>query len=175
MKHILAASLLFISFALLADILYQLANVKIMTISSSAFVNSQSIPAQFTCDGENISPPLNFIDVPSSSQSLILIVDDPDAPGGTWLHWLVYNIDPTVKGLVQGEKPKGEEGVTSFGKLGYGGPCPPSNVHHYHFKLYALDQRLTLPEKATLSQVQTAMKGHIVSQAEMIGLYSRSK
>lgn len=123
-----------------------------------------------------MSPPLSFLEIPQSAESLTLIVDDPDAPGGTWLHWLVYNIDPHIKGFTESQRlSSDQEGITSFGKPGYGGPCPPSGVHHYHFKLYALDSLLDLPGKAVLEQVTSAMKNHILDQAELTGLYERTK
>lgn len=145
-----------------------------MKITSSAFENNAKIPAKYTCDGENINPPLSFIDVPSNAKSLVLIVDDPDAPMGIWVHWLVHNIDPKVKGVAENSKfQNAEEGITNFGSKGYGGPCPPSGTHRYFFKLYALDIILDLnnPDKAGLEK---AMHGHILEKAELIGLYNRN-
>lgn len=144
-----------------------------MKISSSAFKNNSIIPAKYTCDGENINLPLTFSDVPKDAKSLVLIVDDPDAPMGLWIHWVVFDIDPKTTGVSEGSKfPNAKEGITSFGGKGYGGPCPPSGIHRYFFKLYALDTTLSLnnPDKAEL---ENAMRNHVIEKAEIIGLYSR--
>lgn len=147
---------------------------KSMDIKSSAFDNNAQIPASYTCDGQNISPPLSFADVPPEAKSLALIVDDPDAPMGTWVHWLVWNINPDLKEVDEDSKPAGGvEGVTSFGSAGWGGPCPPSGTHRYFFKLYALDVKLELDPSSRREALERAMKGHILDQAELIGLYSR--
>jgi len=143
-----------------------------MKIISSAFENNAKIPAKYTCDGENINPPLSFLDISANAKSLVLIMDDPDAPSGTWVHWMVFNIDPKIDEVSENSLPKGGiEGMTSFGKNSYGGPCPPSGVHRYFFKLYALDAilNLTTPDKATLEK---EMQGHVVDKAELISLYS---
>lgn len=146
-----------------------------MKITSSAFSHNSKIPSKYTCDGENINPPLQFVDVPSSAKSLALIVDDPDAPAKTWVHWVVYNIDPQTSEVKENSIPQGGiEGTTDFGKPGYGGPCPPSGVHRYFFKLYALDSALDLPQKAGKQIVEEKMKEHIIDQTELIGLYSRN-
>lgn len=145
-----------------------------MKIASSAFENNTKIPSIYTCDGEDINPPLSFSDIPVNTKSLVLIADDPDAPGGTWVHWIIFNISPKTKGILEGSFPEdGIEGVTSFGAQGYGGPCPPSGTHRYFFKLYALDAVLNLtdPDKALLEK---EMQGHILEKAELIGLYSRN-
>lgn len=145
-----------------------------MKITSSAFTHNSKIPAKYTCDGENINPPLKFVDVPNNTKSLVLIVDDPDAPSKTWLHWVVYNISPDVTEVEENSVPEdGIEGVTDFGKPGYGGPCPPSGTHRYFFKLYALDTILDLPQNATKQMVEEKMDEHIIEEAELIGLYSR--
>lgn len=131
------------------------------------------MPAKYTCDGENVNPPLSFSDVPQNSKSLVLISDDPDAPVGLWAHWIVFNIDPKISGISENSTfPNAKEGVTSFGKTGYGGPCPPSGAHSYFFKLYALDAVLNLnnPDKNAL---EGAMQNHILEKAELVGLYSR--
>lgn len=147
-----------------------------MKISSSAFENPGYVPAKYTCDGENISPPLRFLDIPENAKSLVLIVDDPDAPMGTWVHWLLWNIDPKTTKIEENSKPAGAvEGTTSFGDQAYGGPCPPSGVHHYHFKLYALDTTLNLPTLAKKEDLEKTMKGQILASAEIIGLYTRTK
>lgn len=145
-----------------------------MKITSSAFENSDSIPAKYTCDGNDINPPLIFSDIPENAQSLVLIMDDPDAPMGTWVHWIVWNIDPGARGIPENSVPKGSiEGKTSWGRSGYGGPCPPSGTHHYFFKLYALDTQLDLSSDADKPQLEQAMQGHILAQAELIGPYQR--
>lgn len=145
-----------------------------MKITSSAFQNNAKIPSKYTCDGENVNPPLEFVDVPSNAKSLALIVDDPDAPSKTWVHWVVYNIGTKTSEVKENSAPEdGIEGITDFGKPGYGGPCPPSGVHRYFFKLYALDTTLDLPQNATKQMVEEKMKGHTLDKAELIGLYSR--
>jgi Raf kinase inhibitor-like YbhB/YbcL family protein len=144
-----------------------------MKIISSVFENNAKIPAKYTCDGENVNPSLSFLEVPSSAKSLTLIVDDPDAPGGTWVHWAVFNIDPKTKGVSENSVfSEAKEGITNFGRTGYRGPCPPSGIHRYFFKLYALGAvfNLTNPDKTALEK---AMQGHIIDKAELVGLYSR--
>lgn len=145
-----------------------------MKIASSAFQNNQLMPAKYTCDGDNINPPLTFSDVPQGTKSLVLIVDDPDAPMGTWVHWTVWNIDPTTNEIKENSIPTGTvEGMTSFGKPGYGGPCPPAGTHHYFFKLYALNTTFSLESSSDKSQLEKAMSSHILASAELVGLYSR--
>ncbi len=147
-----------------------------MIITSTAFEHSASIPSQFTCDGLNHNPPLSFYNIPSKAKSLVLLMDDPDAPRGTWRHWSVYNMTPDIQGIQEHSKPSsGIEGITDFGTAGYGGPCPPSGVHHYRFKLYALDLMLELPEKATFNEIENAMQNHIISKAELVGTYTRPR
>jgi Raf kinase inhibitor-like YbhB/YbcL family protein len=154
-----------------------------LTISSPAFNDGGSIPARYTCQGDDLSPELKWENLPRGTQSLALIVDDPDAPGTTWVHWIVYNLPANIGGLVEGasqgnarsfELPDGAiQGVTSFGRNDYGGPCPPSGQHHYHFKLYALDVSLEGSglDKAGLLK---AMDGHILAQSELVGLYEKN-
>lgn len=145
-----------------------------MKITSSAFAYNEKIPPKYTCDGENVSPPLEFIDIPKDAKSLVLIVDDPDAPSKTWVHWVIYNINPNVSEVAENTVPDGGiEAMTDFGKPGYGGPCPPLGTHRYFFKLYALDTLLTLPQNADKKTAEEAMKEHILGSAELIGLYSR--
>ena len=148
---------------------------KIMEISSSIFFNDQLIPSKYTCDGESINPPLNFFGVPEETKSLVLIMDDPDAPAGVWAHWLVWNIPPEINEIIEGFTPKGaNEGVTSSGKTGYEGPCPPFGAHRYFFKLYALDTKLDLiSEKITKNVLEQAMENHILARAELVGRYKR--
>lgn len=146
-----------------------------MEISSSAFGNGQSIPGQYTCDGKDVNPPLAFRDRPGNAKSLALIVDDPDTPAGTWVHWTIWNIDPDVETIDEDSAPEGaEEGRTSFGRPGYSGPCPPSGTHRYFFRLYALDCRLKLPAAASPDDLASAIAEHILDSAELHGLYGRT-
>lgn len=145
-----------------------------MIIASPTFQHNGFIPPKYTCDGDNVSPPLEMKDVPQGTKSLVLIVDDPDVPRGTWVHWTVWNIDPETTKIPERSVPaQATEGRTSFGKPGYGGPCPPSGTHRYFFKLYALDTTLGLAPQADKATLEKAMKGHILDKAELIGLYSR--
>jgi len=145
-----------------------------MNISSSAFEHNKQIPSKFTCDGANISPPLEFADIPDGTESLALIVDDPDAPSGDWVHWLIWNIAPNIINVDENRVPAGGiQGITSFGNSSYGGPCPPSGTHRYFYKLYALDTELSLPNSAQKSDLLVAMEGHILANTELVGLYKR--
>jgi Raf kinase inhibitor-like YbhB/YbcL family protein len=151
-----------------------------MQLSSSAFEPGSPIPVQYTCDNSNVSPPLEWTGVPPAAKSLALIVDDPDAPGGTWVHWVLYDLPaasaalPEAVSRTQYAVAGSKQGLNDFGHLGYGGPCPPpGKPHRYHFKLYALDAELPLGPGAKKSQVEEAMKGHVVGQAELMGLYQR--
>lgn len=148
-----------------------------MEITSSAFINNQFIPAKYTCDGENKNPPLQISGVPEQAQNLVLIVDDPDAPAGDWVHWTVWNLNPDTKAIFEGGSlPAGTvEGMTDFGRSGYGGPCPHAGLHRYFFKLYALDSTLDIPRSSTKKELEQAMEGHIITQTQIIGLYSRSR
>ncbi len=144
-----------------------------MKIESPSFKNNEVIPSKYTCDGEDINPPLIISGVPNNTASLVLIVDDPDAPGGTWVHWTLLNIDPKTTEIAEDSVPKGAiEAMTDFGSPGYGGPCPPSGTHRYFFKLYALDVVLSLNLSATAKDIYQAMEGHVTSSAELVGLYS---
>ncbi|MBW4643568.1 MAG: YbhB/YbcL family Raf kinase inhibitor-like protein [Goleter apudmare HA4340-LM2] len=150
-----------------------------MRLASSAFAANGLIPVKYTCDGEDISPPLSWNEVPTGTQSMALIVDDPDAPGRTFVHWLVYDLPTTVHKLPEKMASSstlpdgGLQGKNDFGKLGYGGPCPPSCTHRYFFKLYALGQKLSLAAGATKNQILAAMDGHVLATAELIGCYQR--
>jgi len=146
-----------------------------MKITSSAFQQGGNIPSKFSCDGANTSPPLEIGDVPSGAKSLVLIVDDPDAPSGLFTHWVVWNISPQTSTIAEGSTPKGVQGTNDFGKSGYGGPCPPSGTHRYYFKIFALDRELDLPFGAKRGQLDTAIKGHVIAQGELMGRYSRKK
>ena len=160
---------------LLATIVSFAAGEAKMKITSSAFNEGGSIPSKFTCDGSDTSPPLQVTSVPPGAKSFVLIVDDPDAPGGLFTHWLVWNIAPQTNSIAEGTAPKGVHGTNDFGKSGYGGPCPPSGTHRYLFKIFALDRELDLRSGARRSQVDAAMKGHVVARGELIGRYSRKR
>jgi Raf kinase inhibitor-like YbhB/YbcL family protein len=144
-----------------------------MKLSSSSFDDNGSIPSEYTCDKGDRSPPLSFSNVPASTKSLALIVDDPDAPMGTWVHWLVWNIPANKTGFSQGENITYPQGKNDFGSFDYGGPCPPSGTHRYFFKLYALDTTLQLNKGSTKKQLESAMSGHIIEEAQLIGTYER--
>lgn len=144
-----------------------------MEITSNAFEHNQGIPSKYTCDGENISPPLRFSEVPEDTKSLALIVDDPDAPSGDFVHWVVFNMPAGTAGIGENSSPAGVQGTTDFGGTGWGGPCPPSGSHRYYFKLFALDTELDIDSSATKAELETAMTGHILDRAELVGLYQR--
>ena len=143
-----------------------------MTISSPAFAQEEAIPTQFSCDGDDVSPELVWTGVPEGTVSLVLIVDDPDAPVGIWDHWILFNIAPGTAGLPQGGT-AGKDGSNSWDRTGYGGPCPPGGTHRYFFKLYALDTTLDVPEGSYKAAIEQAMEGHILAYAELMGTYSR--
>jgi Raf kinase inhibitor-like YbhB/YbcL family protein len=145
-------------------------------ISSPAFENSGAIPSRYTCDNIDVSPPLLIENVPSAAKSLALIVDDPDAPVGTWVHWVVWNIDPAVSEIKENSVPKGGmEGINDFRKHAYGGPCPPSGTHRYFFKLYALDRTLSIATHSEKAHVEKAMSGHVIASAQLMGKYRRAR
>src|SRR5436189_5484190 len=146
-----------------------------MKITSSAFQEGGNIPSKFTCDGANTNPPLQISDVPAEAKSLVLIVDDPDAPSGLFTHWAVWNISPQATTIAEGSTPKGVQGTNDFGKSGYGGPCPPSGAHRYYFRVFAIDRELDLPVGAKRSQLDTAMKSHVIAKGELMGRYARKK
>ena len=146
-----------------------------MKLTSSAFTHNGAIPSEFTCDGADLSPPLSISDMPKNAKSLALIMDDPDAPVGTFVHWVVWNIPPATKEIKKGTEPNGVQGRTDFGRLGYGGPCPPSGTHRYFFKLYALDIELNLPKGSIKKELEKAMQGHIIENTELMGTYKRSR
>lgn len=145
-----------------------------MNLVSPAFENESSLPSKYTCDSENISPPLAILDVPEAAKSLVLIVDDPDASSGDWVHWLVWNIDPATSFIKENAFPQGAiQGLNDFGKHEYGGPCPPSGTHRYFFKLYALDSMLALGETSRKADLLREIEGRVLLQAELIGIYKR--
>ena len=146
---------------------------KALNVTSKAFSPDGMIPVKYTCDGEDISPPLDIGPVPPEARSLVLIVEDPDAPAGTWLHWLVWNI-PVTHHLLEQEI-QGEQGLNDLGRNTYGGPCPPSGTHRYFFKVYALDDLIDLPDGSTRREVEDAMRDHILAYGELVGLYERRK
>jgi hypothetical protein len=146
-----------------------------LTMTSSAFQQGGNIPSKYTCDGADRSPPLQIANTPSGAKSLILIVDDPDAPAGLFTHWIAWNISAETRTISEGSTPKGVQGTNDFGKSGYGGPCPPPGTHRYYFRIFALDRELNLPSGSRRTQLDAAMKGHIVAQGELIGRYSRKK
>ncbi|MBU2229020.1 YbhB/YbcL family Raf kinase inhibitor-like protein, partial [Patescibacteria group bacterium] len=134
-----------------------------MEISSSEFLNNGMMPSKYTCDGENISPPLRVSEIPTSAKSLAIINDDPDAPAGDWVHWVVWNIDPDTMDIVENCVMEGAvEGKNDFGDNGYGGPCPPSGTHRYFFKVYALDSRIDLDKSHGKKELEEAIKGHVL-------------
>jgi len=150
-----------------------------MEIKSSAFGSGEMIPAKYTCDGADFSPQLEWSGSPAGTRSFALICDDPDAPMGTWVHWVIYDIPPTATMLAEGitrEKDLpggGTQGINDFRKIGYGGPCPPGGTHRYFFKLYALDTTLGLKPGITKDQLLKAMRGHILAEAQLMGTYRR--
>ncbi len=147
-----------------------------MKLTSTAFNHNSSIPSQYTCDGANISPALEWSDAPANTKSFALIVDDPDAPAKVWVHWILFNIPVNVNNLKENIK-TGDfiQGATDFdGKQQYGGPCPPSGTHHYHFTLYALDTMLDLPTGTNKNDLLTTMNGHILEQTTLVGTYTKN-
>lgn len=145
-----------------------------LEVASSAFEAGSRIPKKYTCDGENVSPPLKWSGVPAEAQSLALIADDPDAPIGTWVHWVLYDMPPDLDSLPEGVQGVGTQGVNDFRKTGYGGPCPPrGSEHRYYFKVYALDTTTGLKPGATKRDLENAMRGHILAQGQLMGIYGR--
>jgi Raf kinase inhibitor-like YbhB/YbcL family protein len=143
-------------------------------LSSHAFGENGHIPEKYTCDGNNISPPLLIENVPTNAKSLSLIVDDPDAPAGTWVHWVLWNVRSDAKDINENAVPVNTvQGLNDFGKHSYGGPCPPRGTHRYFFKLYALDTILSLGPDSRKSDLERAMKGHVIAHCQTIGLYQR--
>ncbi len=148
-------------------------------ITSPAFANGDDIPTRYTCDGQNVSPPLQWDAVPEETQAIALICDDPDAPMKTFVHWVLYNLPPAARELPENagadaSLPDGaEEGVNDFAKAGYGGPCPPSGTHRYYFKIYALDRQVKPGRHATKDDLLKAVRGHILGQGQLMGRYTR--
>ena len=149
-------------------------------LTSSAFKEGERIPDRHTCEGEDLSPPLHWGVPPAATKSFVMIADDPDAPGGTWVHWVIYNLSLDLRGLPEGIPAKDHwldgalQGLTDFKRVGYGGPCPPQGKpHRYYFKLYALDAVLNLKPRATKGQVLEACKGHVLAEASLMGRFGR--
>jgi Raf kinase inhibitor-like YbhB/YbcL family protein len=148
-------------------------------ITSTAFDEGSMIPRSYTCDGEDVSPPLAWTGVPEGTKSLALICDDPDAPVGTWVHWVLFNLPADINGLPANVPPDkviengGRHGMNDFRKFGYGGPCPPGGTHRYYFKLYALDAEINLDAGINKAQLVKAMEGHILAQGQLMGRYKR--
>jgi Raf kinase inhibitor-like YbhB/YbcL family protein len=144
----------------------------LLVIKSSAFKNNEFIPSKYTCDGLNINPEISIDEIPENTKSLAVIVDDPDSPNGTFCHWLIWDISP--KSSVKEDSTPGIQGRNSMGENKYSGPCPPGGKHHYHFKVYALDTKLSaLPLSTNQKEFEKAMKGHVIAWGELIGLYKR--
>lgn len=140
------------------------------------FRDNQAIPKKYTCDGDNVSPPLDVLESPPEARSLVLMVDDPDSPSGNFLHWLAWNIDPHIDDIPEGKSPKGGvQGINDFGKTGYGGPCPHHGRHRYRFNLYALDVLLDLKPSATRKEVEESMRGHICAETQLTGFYTKDR
>jgi len=148
-------------------------------IASTAFDDGGLIPPKYTCDGADISPPLHWEDVPEGTKSIALICDDPDAPAGTWVHWVLFNLPAETRELAENIPPDrtlpngARQGTSDFGRIGYGGPCPPSGTHRYFFKIYALDTQIDLAAGAKKAQLLKAIEGHILEQGQLIGKYKR--
>ena len=148
-------------------------------VKSSAFEDGGMIPKLYTCDGTDVSPPLAWTSVPKGTKSIALIADDPDAPMGTWVHWVLFNLPAHLKGLPENVPPQkslengGMQGTNDFRKIGYGGPCPPGGTHRYYFKVYALDMEINLQAGATKRKLLKAMEGHILAEGQLIGKYKR--
>ena len=146
---------------------------KQIKISSSAFKENDFIPAKYTCEGTDVNPPLTIENIPEDAKSLAIIVDDPDARAATWVHWVMWNI-PVTHQLKENHAP-GAQGINDFGRHKYNGPCPPGGIHHYYFKIYALDNVLGIPEGSNKKELEKAMSDHIIAFGEIIGLYKRSQ
>lgn len=152
-----------------------------LRLTSTAFEEGGMIPAKYTCDGENVSPPLAWSGVPETARTLALVADDPDAPRGTWVHWVVYQIPATEKGLPENVPARetldggARQGRNDFKNTGYGGPCPPSSAHRYFFKLYALDAEPNLPPGVSKEQLLKAIEGHVVAEGQLMGRYQRGR
>jgi hypothetical protein len=179
----IVTALMFSSLVLMTVNLLRAEEIMALTLKSSAFDNGGEIPSRYTCEGEDVSPSLVWTGVPETARSLVLIIDDPDAPDPkapkmTWVHWVLYNIPPDVTGLPEGVvpaklSPDMMEGLNDWKRIGYGGPCPPIGRHRYFHKLYALDTVLEVMNTPTKANVEVAMKGHVIAQTELMGTYKK--
>lgn len=168
--------------ALLLTVLYsttaadkEVFGMETLTISSPAFNHGEAIPVRYTCDGAHASPPLVIGKIPPKALTLALIMDDPDAPMGTWVHWVVWNIPPQTREISDNGLPLGSsQGINDWKRNSYGGPCPPSGTHRYYFRLYALDTPLQLAPSTTKTDLEQAMRGHILARGELMGTYRRN-
>ncbi len=148
-------------------------------LTSPAFEEGGMIPSKYTCDGANVSPPLKWTSVPEGTKSFAIICDDPDAPAGTWVHWVIYNIPANIRELPENVRPSWKlsdgtlQGKNDFGKAGYGGPCPPGGIHRYYFKIYALSDMLNVKEGLTKADLLKAMKGYVLGEGQLMGRYKR--
>ena len=150
----------------------EMMDIQGIKVFSSAFESNGTIPRKYTCNGENINPPLEFEGIPEEAESLVLILDDPDAPMKTFTHWIVWNIEPVAK--IEEDSVPGIEGINDFRKIGYGGPCPPSGTHRYFFRVYALDRQLELKAGASRKELENEMMGHIIAEGELMGKTSKT-
>ncbi len=151
-------------------------------VTSTAFKEGGSIPAKYTCDGQNVSPPLAWNGIPDGTKSIALIADDPDAPSKPWVHWVVYGLPPSLRELPENVPPSesilgngGRQGMTDYGKIGYRGPCPPGGTHRYFFKVYALDSDLHLEPGLTKAQLLKEMEKHVIAEGQLMGTYARKQ
>jgi Raf kinase inhibitor-like YbhB/YbcL family protein len=146
-----------------------------MILVSDAFEPGGTLPARHTCDGDDVSPPLSWRDAPPGTATFALVVDDPDAPAGTWVHWVVFDVPSSHSEIREGSRPPGaREGRNSWGRTGYGGPCPPSGTHRYYFKLYAVDRALGLEPGVTAAELARAVEGRVLAEAVLMGRYART-
>lgn len=170
---LIAISFMVIVLLFSASLTKEVMSMAALQITSPAFQNNGMIPRQYTCDGKDINPPLMIAGVPQGTKSFALICDDPDA-SGTWVHWVLWNIDPSVKEIKEDTVPKGAvEGMNDFGKHAYGGPCPPIGTHRYFFKVYALDTVLDIGPNSQKAALEEAMMGHILGEGQLVGLYKQ--
>lgn len=171
MKGVLVMQAVFLSTMALE---WEVCAMEKVTISSPAFSAGAAMPAKYTCDARDVSPPLVIGSVPAGTRSLALIMDDPDAPGGTWVHWVLWNIPPETREIPENAVPVGaKQGRNSWKRASYGGPCPPSGMHRYVFKLYALDTTLNLAPSAGKAELERAMQGHLLAAGQCLGTYAR--
>lgn len=147
-------------------------DIQVIKVFSSAFESNSTIPRKYTCNGENINPPLEFANIPEEAESLVLIMDDPDSPMNPFTHWIVWNIEPVAK--IDEDSIPGIEGMNNFRKIGYGGPCPSSGMHRYYFRVYALDRKLELKAGAGRKELESEMIGHIIAEGELMGKYGKT-